>query len=273
MGRLPGGAGDYFRKLRRCILPMVFCGIFGAPRLLHAEPWRIATFTLSEETATTCENCLPEWKAKIDTVFNRDYPMNPGVVTGYIVLIDLTDSKLQFMMRKRDPLGACAHYRGPAAYAKSERPEPLPIQLMTVPEWAHEVGAEIAFSGPFFRYDKNVGVRAKSGEVACGELTGLQLQNGVVEWPPKDKPALLREPIDSDVDFKADVILFYGDRTAAIRSIDSFDDAYLQKASYGLSGIRLYVGDDVNPTPGTKPLVRMARMGLVSCPATRRLSL
>lgn len=251
MRLLRGGAKVYARTLGWRLLAMISGGLLGVAAPLHAEPWHIATFTLSEAEPTTCENCLPGWTEKIDTVFNRRYPMNPGLVTGYIVVIDLSDPKLEFMMRPRDPSGACQHYVGPVAYTNPARQEPLPIRLMTVPDWAHGAGTAIVFSGSFFKYDGNAGVRAKNADYSCGEVTGLYLRNGVVEWPPKQSPGLLREPIDSVSDYKADAILFYPDRTAAVRSIDSFNDPELQRASYGFSGIKLYVGDAVNPTPGT----------------------
>lgn len=271
MAFLQGRAGVSFARSGWAILAIVVCGLFPTAGPLHAEPWQFATFTLSEELPMKCENCRPEWITGIDKVFDRNLPMNPGLITGHIVLIDLSDPKLEFMMRPRDPSGVCKYHVGPVAYTEPVRREPLPVHLMTVPEWAREAGATIAFSGPFFKFDRDVGVRAKNLDQACGELTGLHLRNGIVEWPPKDRPELLREPIDSVPDFKADAILFYPDRTAAIRSIDSFEDPELQKASYGLSGIRLYIGADINPTPGTKPTIRMARMGIGIMPDRKQI--
>lgn len=247
------------RKFKGAILLMAAFGLSWNMASLRAEPWHVATFTLSGKQETQCDNCLEGWVDNINTAL-RTKNMSPKLITGHIILVDLATPRLEFLMHRRDPTGVCSNHTGPVAYTVPERQELMPILLRTVPEWAHEVGAGIAVSATNFKFDRVIGVRAHFPDHPCGEMIGLSLRDGIVDWPPQDRPDLLEEPIDSNENWKADAILFYPNRTAAIQHVNSFDQ--IQQASNGFSGIALYIGDWTNPLPGTKPAEQIARLGI-----------
>lgn len=260
---------NIFRTFKWAALAMALSGLFWGMAPLQAAPWHIATFTVSKSDGTACEQCLPEWLNAIHQVFPHSDKMSAKTITGHIVLVDLSTPNLEFMMHRRDTSGVCSNHVGPVAYTVPEREEPMPILLRTVPEWANEVGAQLAVSATNFKFDRAIGVRAHFPQYPCGEMIGLSLRDGVIDRPPLDHPELLEEPIDSNPNWKADAILFYPDRTAVIQHVNSFEQ--INNASNGFSGIALYIGDWKNPKPGTKPAEQMARLGIGILPGRQQI--
>jgi hypothetical protein len=245
------------------LIMLVLAALNGQPVL--AEPWHIATFEASKEKPFECSNCKDKWKDAIKQHIHA--PKNGKIMRGHVIEIDLSEPKLEIMVTRRNTNGPCADHVGTISYTKPPVKGPLPVLLRTVDDWMQESGVTLAISGSNFHYDADKGVRAK---LPCGEVIGVNLHDGYLDWPPTDKPELLNERVDSDPKWPADALLLYADRTAHVVSLENFDQ--VKKAAFGIGGLRLYTqnGGD-NPNPGAKPAERAARLVIGVMPDRKHL--
>jgi len=221
-----------------------------------AAPIEKARFTLSGDQPLDCVGCREEWIEALNKSF-KDIK-SKKITTGHIVRIELNTPGLRMAVTDRDPGGECAGYEDATRYDPEKTVQPLPVHLRTVEDWAEMKDLDIAFSGSFFKFQDQGGVRA---DRPCGEMIGVNLRNGHLDWPPADRPELLHEDIDFNPEWPASALLFNADRTADIVYLTDF--AQLNNAAFGIGGSALYTqeaGD--NPTPGSKPGTALARLGV-----------
>lgn len=222
---------------------------------VYAEPILKATFTKSGKQPVNCELCLPEWTNALNQLFAK--VSSSKVITGHIVLVDLSDPRLEPLVTDRDPNNdICGNFVGTHRHNPTAE-QLLPVHLKTVPDWAIEVNADIAFSGGFFKFQNEGGVRA---DPACGEIIGVNLRNGHLDWPPIDHPEMLQDLIDNNSNWPVSALLLNANHTAEIKYLSAFED--LEDAAYGISGSALYIDDWENPMPGSKPGSALARLGV-----------
>jgi hypothetical protein len=221
-----------------------------------ADPIEKARFTVSGDQPLDCEGCREEWIEPLTAAFSDI--TSQKLTTGHIVRIELDTPGLRMAVTDRDPEGECADFADATRYDPTKTVQPLPVHLRTVEAWADIENLDIAFSGSFFKFQDQGGVRA---DHPCGEMIGVNLRNGHLDWPPVDRPELLHEDIDFNPEWSAYALLFNADRTADIVLVEDFTQ--LNQAAFGIGGSALFTEESgENPTPGSKPSGTIARLGV-----------
>lgn len=221
-----------------------------------ADPIEKARFTFSGDHPLDCVGCRDEWTVALQETFGG--LTSKKLTTGHIVRIELGTPGLRMAVTDRDPGGECADFEDATRYDPDKTVQPLPVHLRTVEDWAEMEDLDIAFNGSFFKFQDQGGVRA---EHPCGEMIGVNLRNGHLDWPPADRPELLNENIDFNPDWPTYALLFNADRTADIALVEDFTQ--LNQAAFGIGGSALFTEESgENPTPGSKPSGTIARLGV-----------
>lgn len=250
----------------RPILTALFVVVFSLPSAAQAEAWHIATFETSKTQPVACPNCREGWGEAIQHALPQK-DLGPKILRGHIIKVDLSHQRLAVMVTRRVTDGPCANHVGPVAYTDPPIEAPLPVLLRTVPQWMEESGAALALSGANFHFDANQGVRA---ELPCGEVIGVNLHDGHLDWPQPGAPELLRENIDANPQWPADTLLINHDRTARVLRVQDYAD--LNQAAFAIAGSALFTetGGENNGT-GTKPDKNLARLGIGVLPGRQHL--
>lgn len=234
-----------------------------------ADPIEKARFTLSgKKGLTSCDGCRDGWKRAVQETFRHLWQQKPKkrsakVITGHIVRVELHHPELEVLVTNRDPENEmCGNFEGLVAYDRSGLVKPLPVLLKTVDSWAEEVMADIAFNGSYFRFQSEGGVRATP---PCGEMIGITMHDGYLEWPTEGDPDMLHENINAAGTLQSYTLLFNADRTAKIKYVENHEE--LANVSSAIGGSLLFQGapapDQIELPPGSpKPSRKVARIGV-----------
>lgn len=236
---------------------------FLLPLAAAADPIEKARFTLSgKEGMISCDGCRDAWYEAITETFKHLWQQKPKrrsarVVTGHIVRVELDRPNLEVLVTRRDAEGDCREFRDATRYDPEKVEQSLPVLLRTVEDWAITEDVDMAFSGSFFKFRDQGGVRAIP---PCGEMIGVNLRDGHLDWPPADQPELLHENIDFNEAWPTYALLFNADRTADVALLTEVDQLYM--AAHGIGGSALFTDNEFDPATGSKPGDPIARLGV-----------